>query len=128
MDERLNWLLTQRKHLEVQLREAEIIVGIVKRHLAEADRIIASIRDRTGIKLETRTRKQQAGFRVPPEMDVQIAELWKTDGTLNGVARTIGISRLTVKRRLLKMGLIGMPSDFIGILSVKAKLSEDLCH
>lgn len=43
--ERLFSALHRRKRLEVELRDAEILVALVKKHAAEADRIIEELRE-----------------------------------------------------------------------------------
>ena len=44
LEERLEYCECRRKKLEIQLKDAEILVALVKKHVAEADRLIDDIR------------------------------------------------------------------------------------
>ena len=89
--ERFAWVLSRRKDIEMHVHDADLAVGIAKRHLAEADRLLNELDD-------AKKRQGNYGNRLMPLQALQIQKRVGRGESDRKIAREFGVSPATVSK------------------------------
>lgn len=122
--ERLALAVAKKKELDYQLKEAEILLGLVKGHITEADKLIAELEFR--IRVTSPPVKPKVGT---PELDEEMKQVYSNgERSFAQVGLVLGLHEETVRKRLKELGVFVSirfltPEQKEGIIS-RYKLGE----
>ena len=99
--ERLQWVGEKRQAIELNLREAEILHGLIRRHLVEADRLTAELEAAPPEIPETEPDQRRV---LPDEVDEMVSEFLEGKSAAE-IAREFGRPIVTVSKYLKESGV-----------------------
>ncbi len=113
--ERFEYSVSKRKELEYQLREAEILLGLIKKHLVNADAILVAVEPRlvtvdiekvtAALPIPVVQEVDKSRVKVTRELDQLILDTWKNGSVhISDVAKRLNASFSTVRNRLIELG------------------------
>lgn len=102
-EERLELAYVKRREIEQELREAEIIMGLTRKHLAKADEMIESLK--LSVAIMASNKSQRKVRKITETVDEQMTEMYRDGKSFSEIGFHVGLHEVTVHRRLTELGV-----------------------